>query len=850
MSKGAAEVAGWLCACMAAIVAAQAALGPRASPGVRASSLPNGGRSGSLAPASPSARELYQQLNALRVNPAEVYTIKDLVLRKEDVRLILDEGKLAFFTPAQSPRQAPPEAGTASGGQITGAVFVGRGRAMAFPRDSVEKQQLARFVGAPLLDQPITSAYLRFTDDTAEELKRDLRDSAIPPREDAPLAERWKDVAANLNPADSLRIIEDWLSEQPQPYFLARLDDPVAGPFTILLDTARRDEPVVIGQHRLVGHAVYNDVWVSYVPPDWRPAPPAAVATGYEIETTIFPDRSLEGSTTIHLRAERSGERCIELELSPLLAVQSADLEDGEKLDFFQNEGFQRQARSSRGNAVVLVVLPRPARAGAAFALRLRYKGSVISDAGNGVFFVGDRGSWYPRAGGSGDFASYDIKLRWPRQLKLVATGKKLEEHDEEDFKAAEWRSEQPIPVAGFNLGDYASQSVSEKRFSVKVYASRELEAELAARLTRQNRAFYLPGLTSTPAQQEMEMPEAPPSPADALKSLGRDLSSAIRYYQQFSGPFPYGELDVSQIPGTFGQGWPGLLYLSTLSYLSRMEQQRAGLTLANQELFSDLVPFHEVAHQWWGNVVGWSSYRDQWIDEALANYLALMFADSRRLSGRTLRSWLERYREQLLERPLGAAEVPGQAGPLVLGNRLTSSKSPDGFESVIYAKGSWVMHMLRMMLRRPGSPDPDARFRALLNTLVTKYRLRALSTENLQREVESVMTPAMDLEETHSMEWFFAQWVRGTGIPRYHVNFAVRHSGNQIFVRGTLLQEGVPSSFIAPVPIYALSTGGKQEYLGTVIATGERTPFHFPARETPKRLLIDPQMSLLCVTD
>ena len=84
---------------------------------------------------------------------------------------------------------------------------------------------------------------------------------------------------------------------------------------------------------------------------------------------------------------------------------------------------------------------------------------------------------------------------------------------------------------------------------------------------------------------------------------------------------------------------------------------------------------------------------------------------------------------------------------------------------------------MLREMLRQPGAKNPDARFFALLHTLATKYAYRALSTSDLQHEVEAVMTPAMDLEGGHSMEWFFEQWVRGTGVPRYRVEYSVHNS-------------------------------------------------------------------------
>src|SRR6202023_4134758 len=118
---------------------------------------------------------------------------------------------------------------------------------------------------------------------------------------------------------------------------------------------------------------------------------------------------------------------------------------------------------------------------------------------------------------------------------------------------------------------------------------------------------------------------------------------------------------------------------------------------------------------------------------------------------------------------------------------------SPAGFEEVIYGKGAWVIHMLRELLRQPSAKNPDARFFALLHTLVTKYAYRALSTPDCQHEVEAVMTPSMDLDGGHSMEWFFEQWVRGTGVPRYRVEFSVHNTEKGFLGRGKLYQEHLP---------------------------------------------------------
>jgi len=342
----------------------------------------------------------------------------------------------------------------------------------------------------------------------------------------------------------------------------------------------------------------------------------------------------------------------------------------------------------------------------------------------------------------------------------------------------------------------------------------------------------------------------SPPSPADTLKQLGKEIDSSIRFYETFGGPFPLRNLSVSQIPGTFAQGWPGLLYISTYSFLSPEAQQRAGLTTTGQEHFTELVPYHEVAHQWWGNVVGWSSYRDQWINEGIAQYLALLFADTKKIPDHTLRVWLERFRRQLVEKPAGAAQAAGDVGALTIGTRLNSSKSSQAYEEIIYSKGAWIFHMLREMLRQPGTRNPDARFTALLQTLVTKYAYRALSTEDLQREVEAVMTPAMDLEGGRSMQWFFEQWVHGTGIPHYRVEFTSHAAEKGFLVKGKLYQSGVPRSFIASVPLYAGGGAGTRALLGNVVAAGPETSFHFLSAIQPRKLIIDPQMTLLCVPE
>src|SRR5262249_46868958 len=156
-------------------------------------------------------------------------------------------------------------------------------------------------------------------------------------------------------------------------------------------------------------------------------------ALHYNVATSVLADTSLDAKTEVRVRSEVNGERVLILQLARSLAVDSVTTDRGEPLTFFQNEGVTSQERGSRGNDYLYVVLSSPAVRGAQFPLHFHYRGSIIENAGNGVLFVGARESWYPHLGGTADFADYDLTMRWPRRLRLVATGTKTEEHDDGD---------------------------------------------------------------------------------------------------------------------------------------------------------------------------------------------------------------------------------------------------------------------------------------------------------------------------------------------------------------------------------------------------------------------------------
>jgi len=791
-------------------------------------------------PAESPTRKLYDELNALRVDPAHVYHVREFALRRDAVRVAFESGTLGLLEPFH--------------GRVLGAVFSGSAEVLATPRDPAEKISLSRFLGTPLLDTPVSKVHLRFTDGTAEEIESYLQSAGAKPVNEPEFVSDWNAVLPSLNPAFSLRTLRDLDSPSPLPFFQAMLVDSRHGVFEVSVDD-RRPEQVLMGQVRYREGGRYYDLWAMFPRASGAGHPEPAEPVRYTIDTTVQDDLQLKGHTKIVMQALRDGERIIPLILSRGLKVQSVTDVSGQPLDFFQNEDLSEKEVLRRGDDLFFVVLPAPTKAGQEITWDVTYSGSVITDAGNGVFYVGDRGAWYPHPNETTHFCDYDMTFRWPRKLNLVATGKRTEEHEDGEWRVAHWVSDEPMILAAFNLGNYSQASADAGPVHITVNANQELEQALVGLFRPRPGMALAPGpagwrrTSDVWRSANLTAAALPPPPAAVIGHLATDIGDAVRNMEQWNGPFPFARLEVSPLPAAEGQSWPGLIYLSTLTFVPKAEQRRAGIAERATFSFSDLMPFHELAHQWWGNLAAYASYRDEWIMEALANYCALLYLDTRRPDEHTMARALEAYRSDLLSSVPDGPETADEIGPLALGQRLNSSLAPDGFARVIYPKATWVVHMLRLMLQDPKAKDPDARFRGLLHTLLEKHRYAALSEEDLRREVSRIMTPEMDLESMHSMDWFFEEWVHATGIPHFSATYKVSEAGREYLVHGTLRQKGVPEAFLARVPLYRGNGGEKPVLLGWVVTSGHETPFRFRSTVKPDRILIDPGQTLLDVT-
>ncbi|HTQ80896.1 MAG TPA: hypothetical protein VMM92_12940, partial [Thermoanaerobaculia bacterium] len=147
---------------------------------------------------------------------------------------------------------------------------------------------------------------------------------------------------------------------------------------------------------------------------------------------------------------------------------------------------------------------------------------------------------------------------------------------------------------------------------------------------------------------------------------------------------------------------------------------------------------------------------------------------------------------------------LPGyQAGPITQGYRLSTPRTPSAPQAMIYSKGAYVLHMLRMLMRDGNSANADDAFIAMMKDFTTSYGGRFATTADFKRIVEKHMVPALNATGDGKMDWFFEQWVYGTEIPRLTSDLKVAAEGDAWHITGKVAQEGVSASFRTLVPLY-----------------------------------------------
>jgi aminopeptidase N len=352
---------------------------------------------------------------------------------------------------------------------------------------------------------------------------------------------------------------------------------------------------------------------------------------------------------------------------------------------------------------------------------------------------------------------------------------------------------------------------------------------------------------------EQITVTTPPPSPARNAQAVANSCARAIDFFAQRFGPYPYSSLALTQMPGAVSQGWPSLIFLSSFSFLT--PEEKAQLHMSNvSAILSENVVAHETAHQWWGDLLSWKSYRDQWLFEALANYSALMLLESE--SPSKFRLVMEKYREDLLAKNKEGSRL-ADAGPVTFGTRLNCSHFPAGYDAISYGRGTWLFHMVRTMLRdaersRSGraanlsEAQADAPFLRALSKARERFQERAINTREFLQLFEEELPPSLRYEGAKSLDWFYEGWINGTALPHLElqsVKFAQKERDSA--VSGTIVQKDSPQELVTVVPVYAV-LAGKNVLLGQVFADGPETSFHLTAPSGTRKIVLDPYQTLL----
>jgi hypothetical protein len=216
----------------------------------------------------------------------------------------------------------------------------------------------------------------------------------------------------------------------------------------------------------------------------------------------------------------------------------------------------------------------------------------------------------------------------------------------------------------------------------------------------------------------------------------------------------------------------------------------------------------------------------------------------------------MNNYRRDLTEKNKGGMP-PMEAGPVTLGARLLSSRFPEGYDAILYGRGTWLFHMLRTMLndaaRQEGggkgqsSGSVDEPFVRALRKVRQRYEGKSISTRELLDVFAEDLPLALRYEGKGSLDWFLEGWINGTSLPKLElkaVKFTPKGAGS--VVSGTILQKDAPQDLVTSVPVYAVMTGRQMVLLGRVFADGEESSFHLPAPAGAHKIVLDPNETIL----
>ena len=681
----------------------------------------------------------------LRLDRTRQFAVNDLRLAGPDVVLTMRSGS-AFV--------AESEHG------VTALVLRGDGELVFTPPDPAEQRQLEIFAGDPTFRASVDQAYIRMN---AQDFSQRLDDtSLVPTTVDERERDRAQDIfddrskeTFNLDLSDLTP--ELWSIEPAFGNLLFEFRSGRHGWLTYVRTPTDPEDVVLFDRRTFRNISVYASDASRLGGDRFFTEDDKANfdILGYGLDLVFDPERSqISGRGSLRVRLKPPGTSTLRLRLDANLEVSSITARGfGELL-----------ALRVSGQNNLMITLPTFVQGGAEIVLEVIY-GGVLSPQEldreaitvgrqrqdpvpelmmrpERRFMYSNRSLWYPQ-GPVTDYATATMRLTVPSKYQVVASGS---------------------PV-GSSVETVTTADGSERSLRTVEYVANRPARYLACVISRfvpvSRGEAAVPGVAppSTPTSPETDQPAAAsvdieivatPKMAGANRRIMNDVKAMLEFYATTVGEAPYPNFTLAALDDLAPGGHSPAFFAVLHQPLSDVPP-----SWRRDPVWFDPYPkmflAHEVAHQWWGQAVGWKNYHEQWLSEGLAHYFAVLFAEFERDEGLSRR---------LLSEMRQSAERFSSAGPIYLGYRLGHiQRDAVIFRGLIYNKSAVVLHMLRGLIG-------DEAFFKGLQRFYQESRFAKAGTDDLRAAMEA--GTSIDLGR------FFDRWIFGATLPEVRVQSSV----------------------------------------------------------------------------
>jgi hypothetical protein len=695
-----------------------------------------------------------ENIYRLSLNTAKQYAAHDLKIAAEDLDLTLTEGSVFV---------ADIDAGA------TAVVLLGKGTLNFHPAPATEKGQVRIFCGSETLETRFDTAYIRLNPADFDSL---FSASALQPvAVDARTLKRAQDVFREESPKSFVIDLGD-LSRDPwtllpgQGDFLAEMRTRRFDTLTYARSGTEAEDITLFDRKRHHNIAIYaSKVKLAQRGPTYNEDDLVDYdILDYDIDVAATPDRQwIDGRAQIRLKIRSYIVGTLTFRLADSLVVQSI-------VSYQYGRLFGIRVRNQN---TLVVNLPTPLSRDNELSLTIAYAGRLEPQTPDREALVllqpgqartedqpllitaepsalySSRSFWYPQAPVS-DYATARIRISVPPAVDCVASGE-LEagfpailpaKDPAQNRKVYVFTATQPLRYLAFIMSRFSRVETATIGFpndgqtgiTGKTYRSLNLSVETNPREVQRGREI-----------------------ADRAADIAL-------FYESLIGDSPYSSFTVamveSDLPGGHSPGYFAMLNqpLPTSPLVWRNDP-------AAFNNYPDFFIAHELAHQWWGQAVGWRNYHEQWLSEGFAQYFAALYAQHQKGED-TFESMLRQLRKWSIE--------TSDQGPVSLGYRLGHIRGESRvFRALVYNKGAAVLHMLRRLV------GDDEFFRGL-RRFYRESRFRKVGTDDLR--------VAMEKESGKNLNRFFQQWIFGSAIPKVRVGYRIE--GTDAVVRVEQLGE------------------------------------------------------------